>query len=318
METRRLGRSELQVTPLGYGLAEIDRQDKRARDLSGAGRTLEAVLDSGINFLDTAAGYGITEDLIGDSISHRRDEYVLATKFGPIYDDASAREFDKAAITESIDQSLRRMKTDRVDIIQLQYGAPDTGLLDPYRDEIIDAMLKARDTGKARFLGFAGDNDSAKWAVECGVFDTLQTSFNVVDQLARKELFAMAREKDIGLIIKRPLANGIWARGLYELENIPDDYPQAWIVKRRQYDERVEAMKRGGPLPWEPEDATDLALGFVYAHEEVDTAIVGTHNLSHLRANIALVESGDPLAPQVVEELHRRFDELEDDWQQVG
>ena len=72
METRRLGRTELQVTPLGYGLAEIDRQDKGGRDISGSARVLEAVLDSGINFLDTASGYGITEELIGESISHRR------------------------------------------------------------------------------------------------------------------------------------------------------------------------------------------------------------------------------------------------------
>ena len=108
METRRLGRTELQVTPLGYGLAEIDRQDKGGRDISGSARVLEAALDSGINFLDTASGYGITEELIGESISHRRDEYVLATKFGPIYDDDSAREFDEVAVTESIDQSLRK------------------------------------------------------------------------------------------------------------------------------------------------------------------------------------------------------------------
>ena len=108
METRRLGRTELQVTPLGYGLAEIDRQDKGGRDISASGRVLEAVLDSGINFLDTASGYGITEELIGETISHRRGEYVLATKFGPIYDDASARGYDEAGVTESIDQSLRK------------------------------------------------------------------------------------------------------------------------------------------------------------------------------------------------------------------
>ena len=317
METRRLGRTELQVTPLGYGLAEIDRQDKGGRDISGSARLLEAVLDSGINFLDTASGYGITEELIGETISHRRGEYVLATKFGPIYDDASARGYDEAAVTESIDQSLRRMKTDWLDIIQLQYGAPDTGLLAPYRDEIIDAMIKAREAGKVRFLGFAGDNDSAEWAVECGEFDALQTTFNLVDQRARKGLFASAREKDIGLIIKRPLANGIWARGLFELQDIPDDYPEAWIYKRRQYHERVQAMKRAGPIQGEPDDPTALALAFVFAHE-ADTVIVGTHNPSHLRSNIELVESGGPDISEAVAEFHRRFDLLGDDWEQVG
>lgn len=318
MKTRRLGSTGLEVSLLGYGLAEIDRQDKGGRDLSQVGQTLESVLDIGVNFLDTASGYGITEQLIGDSISHRRDEYILATKFGPIYDEDSARAFDKTTVAESIDESLRKMKTDRVDIIQLQYGAPDTGPLEPYVDEIINAMMEARDAGKARYLGFAGDNDSAKWAVKSGIFEALQTSFNVVDQLARKELFTLARERDIGLIVKRPLANGIWARGLFELQNVPDDYPDAWIFKRRQYHDRVEAMKELGPINGEPEDATDLALGFVYAHEDVDTAIVGTHNLSHLKSNIELVENGPSLSPVVVEELYRRFDTLGDNWDQVG
>ena len=317
METRRLGRTELQVTPLGYGLAEIDRQDKGGRDISASGRVLEAVLDSGINFLDTASGYGITEELIGETISHRRGEYVLATKFGPIYDDASARGYDEAGVSESIDQSLRKMKTDWLDIIQLQYGAPDTRLLAPYRDEIIDAMIKAREAGKVRFLGFAGDNDSAEWAIECGAFDALQTTFNLVDQRARKGLFASAREKDIGLIIKRPLANGIWARGLFELQDIPDDYPEAWINKRRQYNERVQAMKRVGPIPGEPDDPTALALAFVFAHE-ADTVIVGTHNPSHLSSNIELVENGGPDISEAAAEIQRRFDLLGDDWEQVG
>ncbi len=315
METRRLGRTDFQVTPLGYGLAEIDRQDKGGRDISGSAGLLEAVLDAGINFLDTASGYGITEELIGDSISHRRDEYVLATKFGPIYTGGPV--FDEAAVTESIDDSLRKMKTDWLDVIQLQYGNPDTDALEPYSDEIINAMLKAREAGKVRFLGFAGDNASAEWAVECDAFDTLQTSFNIVDQRARKGLFASARAKDIGLIIKRPLANGIWARGLYELEDIPDDYPEAWIVKRRQYNERVQAMKQAGPIPGEPDDPTALALAFVFAHE-ADTVIVGTHNLSHLSANIELVESGGPEIAEAVAELQRRFDLLGGDWDQVG
>ena len=82
METRRLGRTGLEVTRLGFGLAGISTGERRGEDISGASRVLEAVLDAGINFLDTAAGYGNTEELIGKTIAHRRDEYVLATKFG--------------------------------------------------------------------------------------------------------------------------------------------------------------------------------------------------------------------------------------------
>ena len=302
METRRLGRTGLEVTRLGFGLAGISTGERRGEDISGASRVLEAVLDAGINFLDTAAGYGNTEELIGKTIAHRRDEYVLATKFG-----LSKGAFSAATIEESIDRSLRRTKTDHLDILQLHSPEPHIDLLTLDRDVIVEAMLRAKEAGKTRFLGYSGDNEAAQWAVNSGEFDTLQTSFNLVDQQPRKALLAEARAIDMGIIIKRPIAMGMWGKRPEAPTHGYDSY--------ETYLERAQEMGRAGPVPGAPDDPIELALGFVFAHTEPDTAIVGTMNLSHLRSNIELVESGVSITVEAVDELYRRFDEF--GWRQV-
>ncbi len=302
METRTLGRTGLQVSRLGLGLGEIERQETHGYgDVSGSHRVLEAALDGGITYFDTAACYASTEELIGKTVAHRRDEYVLATKCGHVVGDATGEPWSAATIEESIDRSLRRMKTDHVDIVHPH--SPDLETLE--RGEIVEALVRARDAGKTRFLGFSGDNEVARWAVENGVFDTLQTTFNLVDQRAREGLFAAAQAREMGIIVKRPLANGMWGkdRGAYRYAN--------------QYRERVKEMARVGPVPGAPEDPIALSIGFVFAHPEVTTAPVGTNSLSQVRSNIDAVENGLPIATEAVDELHRRFNEVGSDWRQL-
>ena len=301
METSTLGRTGLEVGRLGFGLAEIERQEKHGGDVSGSNRVLGAALDGGITFLDTAACYASTEELIGKTVAHRRDEYVLGTKCGHVVGDAAGEPWSAAIIEESIDRSLRRMRTDHLDIVHPH--SPDLETLE--RGEIVEALVRARDAGKTRFLGFSGDNESAQWAVESGVFDTLQTTFNLVDQRAREGLFAEARAGDMGIIIKRPLANGMWGKD------------RALYAYAEQYIERVREMARAGSVPGAPNDPIALSLGFVLAHPEVNMALVGTNDLSQLRSNIAMAENGLPIVAEAVDELHRRFDELGSEWPQL-
>ena len=183
---------------------------------------LSAALDNGINFLDTAACYGRTEELIGRTVAHRRDEYVLATKAGHVAGDANGEPWTAETIEHSIDRSLRRLKTDRVDLVQLH----SAGLEQLRQGEIIEALRKARDAGKTRFIGFSGDNEAAEWAVGSGEFATLQTSFNLVDQHARDGLLQKARAGGMGVIIKRPVANGVWGK-----DDSPYDYADRYFER---------------------------------------------------------------------------------------
>ena len=174
------------------------------------------------------------------------------------------------------------------------------------RGEVIDALDRAKEAGKTRFIGYSGDDERALWAIESGRFDTLQTSLNIVDQQARVMLLEPAESRGMGIIIKRPIGNALWGT-----KSRP---PDSSDKTPREYFRRAQEMARMGPIPSAPDDPTLLALGFVYAHPHVDTAIVGTSNPSHLRSNIELVERGVALSAETVEELHGRFDKLGGLW----
>jgi aryl-alcohol dehydrogenase-like predicted oxidoreductase len=293
MEMRKLGRTDLTVSRLGAGLAEMGYQ-LALEDEETASRLLNAAIDGGINFLDTAACYDISEELIGRTIAHRRQEYVLATKAGHVTGEYEGQAWTARTVRDSIERSLVRMKTDYVDLVQLH----SCGLEVLERGDVIQALLDAKQAGKTRFVGYSGDGEAARWAVESGEFDTLQTSFNLVDQGPRKELLPMAQERGLGVIIKRPIANAVWGA------------PSG--SSRQTYRDRARRMADMGPIPGAPQDPILLALGFTLAHDEVDTAIVGTHDPAHMEANIELIEDELPIDASVVEELRRRFDRLGD------
>jgi aryl-alcohol dehydrogenase-like predicted oxidoreductase len=300
MEMRTLGNTDLRVSRLGAGLSEIGYELTLA-DEAEAARVLNAALDGGIRFLDTSACYGVSEELVGRTVAHRRDEFVLATKCGHVAGGYAGREWAAETIRDSIERSLARLRTDHLDLVQLHSCGID--VLE--RGEAIQALLDARQAGKTRYVGYSGDNEAAQWAIESGVFDTLQTSFNLVDQRARTRLFPPAKAKGMGIIVKRPIANGAWGAS-----RSPSGYAD-------EYFRRAQAMAQMGTIPGAPESRILLALGFALAHDEADTAIVGTRNPEHMRANIGWVETGLPLVAEAIEGLHRRFDQVGQGWPQM-
>jgi aryl-alcohol dehydrogenase-like predicted oxidoreductase len=300
MEQRILGNTGLKVSRLGAGLAEIG-YELTFSEQDQAAQVLNIALDHGINYFDTAACYGISEALIGRTVAHRRSEYSLATKCGHVVDGYQGEPWTAQTITDSIDRSLQRLQTDYLDLIQLH----SCGLEILQQGEVIEALLKAKAAGKTRFIDYSGDNDEAFWAIDSGYFDTLQTSFNLVDQHARKGLLSQAKTKGLGVIIKRPIANAIWG-----VTTPPESYYTA------PYFERARQMKSVGPLPGAPTDPIALALGFVWSHDEVDKLIVGTSNPQQMQANIDLVNQGLVLAEETRQALYQRFDQLGRDWTQ--
>ena len=300
MEMTSLGKTGLKVSRLGGGLARIGEELSMA-DVEEAGQVLNAALDDGINFLDTAACYGVSEELVGRTVSHRRDEYILATKCGHVTGGASGKLWSTQTIEDSIERSLLRMKTDYLDIVQLH--SCDRATLEC--GEAVEALLNAKRSGKTRFVGFSGDNDAALWAVESGFFDTLQTSFNFVDQRARIKLFEPAKSRGMGIIIKRPVANGVWG-----LDRSPYGYAD-------EYFSRSKILDATGPILGGPDDPMLAAMGFVLGHSEVDTAIVGTRNPAHMHRNVEQVETKLPVSQEFVREVHHRFDMVGDKWAQL-
>ena len=299
MEQRTLGKTDLEVNRLGAGLSEIGFRLTLA-DEAQAAQVLNAALDNGIYFLDTSACYDHSEELIGRTIAHRRREYSLATKCGHIVGGYEGEEWTPQTITDSIERSLTRMQTDYLDLVQLH----SCNLEVLQTGEAIRALQDAQQAGKTRYIGYSGDNEAAVWAIESGVFDTLQTSYNLVEQHARTRLFPLAQAQGIGVIVKRPIANGAW------------NAPQSPSTYAQEYFERAQVMADMGPFSGAPADRILLALEFVFANEAVDTAIVGTHNPEHMLANIQMVETQLSIDREIIDELQRRFDEVGHAWSQ--
>lgn len=304
MQTSPFGKTGFNVSRLGVGLSEI-----RELDADGAAKVLNAALDSGINLLDTAACYGASEELVGKAVSKRRDEYFLATKAGHSTDHTSGTEWTGGLIVSSVEASLRLLQTDHVDLIQLH--SCDIDVLE--RGDVIEELQAARSAGKTRFIGYSGDNEAARWAVDSGHFDTLQTSFSLVEQGARTSgLLEAAQKAGMGVIAKRPIANAVW--GVARREGRSGEVTGYGA----EYFKRALELTEMGPIDGESDDPIATSIGFTFAHPEISTAIVGTANPAHMRSNVEMVESGIDISPGVVQELHRRFDERGGDWEQRG
>ena len=296
MQTRKLGSTGIEVSRLGIGLSEI-----RESDVNTVEKLLNTALDQGVNFLDTSACYGNSEELVGKTVFNRRSEFSLATKCGHITGGYDGIAWTADTIKHSIDRSLSRMKTDYIDLVQL--NSCDKEVLE--QGEVIDELLEAKKSGKTRFVGYSGDNENAEWAVQSGIFDTLQTSFSLVDQKARNGLLKSAQSNGMGIIIKRPIGNGVWGK-----VSSSSAYTQ-------EYFNRAKAMADLGDIIGS-EDPISMAMGFLFSHEEISTAIIGTTNVNYLLSNIQMLEDGVSISPKTLSELADRFENLGSDWYQMN
>ena len=273
MEKRTLGRTGMEVSVLGFGGAEIGFESASVETVD---RLLGAALDAGLNVVDTAECYDDSEELIGRAASHRRGEYFLFTKCGHTGRDFDMEDWQPAMLEKSIDRSLKRLKTDRLDLIQLH--SCDEKIL--REGGVIEVVQRAREAGKTRFIGYSGDSTNAKYAVECGAFDTLQTSLNIADQEAVELTLPLAQEANMGVICKRPIANAVW-----RFPELPENsyYHTYWHrLKELAYPFLDRSV----------DDIVSIALRWTLATPGVGVAIVGTQNPKRWASNAALLESG--------------------------
>ena len=292
MKRRLLGKTGLEVSELGFGGAEIGFQ---AASLSTVERLLGSALDAGLNVLDTAECYAGGEELIGQAVAHRREHFHLFTKCGHAsgFDEP---DWDLKMLEKTIDRSLKRLQTDRVDLLQLH--SCDESLL--RQGDVIALLEKARDAGKARFIGYSGDGAAARYAVECGAFDTLQTSLSIADQEPISLTLPLALERGLGVIAKRPIANAAWTKAAMPEEEYA--YPYWQRLQALDYDFLQTPL------------AASVALRFTLAQPGVATAIVGTQNPDRWARNAALLDAG-PLPPAEVAAIRARWQKIaRPDW----
>jgi aryl-alcohol dehydrogenase-like predicted oxidoreductase len=271
MERRRLGRTDMDASILGFGGSEIGYERVSARTVE---RLLGSALDAGLNVIDTAECYEDSEALIGKALGGaRRAQVHLFTKCGHAGGWGRA-DWRPAALLKSIERSLARLATDHVDLIQLH----SCSLAQLRKGDVIDALERARQRGWTRYIGYSGDGVAARYAVECGRFDTLQTSISIADQEALELTLPLARARGMGVIAKRPLANVAWRYARKPAEPYYQDY---WS--------RLRVLD----YPFlKAETAVSTALRFTLSIPGVHTAIVGTTKPDRWQANAALLAAG--------------------------
>jgi aryl-alcohol dehydrogenase-like predicted oxidoreductase len=302
LETRALGKTGTDVTVLGYGAMELRGQPRGpAITDEEAGRVLGAVLDGGINLIDTSIDYGNSEALIGRYLSHRRDEYFLASKCGCLLVDPASdppgppypHDFSAGNIRAGLDQSLRRLRTDRLDLVQV-HVSPSREVLEV--EDTVATLQALRDEGKVRFIGMSGILPHLPDHIAMDVFDVFQIPYSVI-QREHEELISAAAAAGAGTLIRGGAARGAPA-------------------EEKGWQQGPIGLAEGeGQRRWESADVEDLldgmsrmefVLRFTISHPDLHSTIVGTSRLEHLATNLAWAERG-PLPAETYEKAKRAF-----------
>ena len=295
LPTKTLGRTGIEVTQLGYGAMEVRGtriwggrpcSDDQAKVI------LNAVIDSGISMIDTANDYGKSELYIGRYLAQRRDEYFLATKcgchmqFGSVDHDETPHVWTQDNVLRNVSDSLLKMQTDHIDLLQLHNPDPET----VESMKILDTLNELKKAGVIRFLGCSTTLPHIKTYLEWDVFDVYQIPYSALER--RHEFWiTKAGETGAGIIVRGGVARGEPGEGVGDRDRWKT-FEQAGL------DELLEAG----------ESRTAFLLRYTLSHPYCHTTIVGTMSPEHLKENIRIAEKGQ-LPEDVYAEAKRRLSE---------
>jgi aryl-alcohol dehydrogenase-like predicted oxidoreductase len=312
---RKLGNTGITVSDIGFGGWAIGGAAEASGTPLGWGRTndedslaaIRRARELGVTFFDTSDSYGFgrSESLLGIVLSRRRQDVVIATKVGVVRDAEGKlrKDFSRAHISHAVDGSLKRLRTDYIDLLQLHNPTLD----DLRRDDIHEAMDRLQEVGKIRFWGVSISTiDEGMEIVNKGWGYALQVLYNALNQAPADELFPLAHKKGYGLIARVPLASGLLS-GKFRPDTVfaKDDVRQNFLTPKRLEEvlPRIDEAKSiiGGTA----RSLAEGALRFVLANECVSTAIPGAKNVRQVEMNASADEVRIP--QEVVDKLRTRL-----------
>ena len=313
MQYRTLGRTGIKVSPYALGAmmfgASIGNPDH-----DDSIRIIHRALDAGINFIDTADAYGESEVVVGKALKGRRDSVVLTTKFGrPIGDDPYHQGASRRWIMTAVENSLRRLQTDYIDLYQVHRPDPSTDI-----EETLSALSDLIHSGKVRAIGSstmpASDIVEAQWVAErrgLERFRTEQPPYSILSRGIEAEVLPIAQRYGMGTLVWGPLAQGMLTGRARKGQQT--DLHRAAILKVFSDEQRLDAVEQLIPLAAEAGlPMTHLAMAFAIAHPGVTSAIVGPHTMEQLDDLLA----GFDVA--LTDEILDRIDEIVPPGSDVG
>ncbi|MFI6790753.1 aldo/keto reductase [Nonomuraea sp. NPDC050383] len=300
LPTAKLGRTGLRASRLGYGAMELRGPQAWGRPVSDdeARTVLNTVLDSGVNLIDTSPDYGDAEEHIGRWISHRRDEFILSSKCGcPLAAAGDPRTFPphvytRANVRACVEQSLRRMRTDHLDILMV-HMSPSVAVM--RAEETIAEMRALQDEGAIRFTGMSGELPNLPEHIATGAFDVFLLPYSALDR-SHEELVGAAAAAGAGTIARGSVARPLTAP--------PEAMPEP--MRRPLADRHARLAAAGLDDLADGASTMELLLRFILSHRDLDSVIVGSAQVAHVRANVAAARKG-PLPADVYDELRDRL-----------
>ena len=294
MKYRTLGRTGIKVSPYALGAMMFGAAGNPDHDESI--RIIHKALDAGINFVDTADAYshGESEEIVGKALKGRRDNVVLATKAHlPMGDDPNEQGNSRRWITRALEDSLRRLQTDHVDLFQIHRPAPDTDV-----EETLSALTDLMRAGKIRAFGSstfpASDIVEAQWVAErrgLGRFRTEQPTYSILTRSIEREVLPVCERYGMGTLVWSPLAGGLLT-GRYRKGQQPDTHRAGYGFKHMSDERRLDIVEQLIPLAEKAGlPLTHLATAFVVSHPGVTSAIIGPRTMEHLDDILAGAET---------------------------
>jgi aryl-alcohol dehydrogenase-like predicted oxidoreductase len=311
MRYRQLARTGVEVSEIGFGCWTVGTTWWGDRPESEAVHLLHRARDLGITFFDTADTYGNGqgETILARAFGGQRDRIVIATKFGyDFYTHAGPRsgqrelpqDFSPAFVRQALEESLRRLATDYVDIYQLHNPRMDA----IQRDDLFAELDRLKDEGKIRAYGLAlgpaiGGTEHGDEAMRARRVDTLQIIYNLLEQDPGRRFFPIAREQGVGVIVRVPHSSGV-LEGKYTLETTfpPSDHrshrPRQWLVDGLQKLERLEFLTAGGGRT-----IGQFALRYVLAEPSIVSALPNIYDEEQLVEFAGASDTPDPTAEEM-------------------
>lgn len=287
MKYRRLGKTNLKVSVVGVGTWQFGGDWGKTFDQKEVDAILGRAKELGINLIDTAECYGphhLSESFIGDFLRRdRREDWVVATKFGHLYEDRWQHAWDPATVLVQLEASLRALKTDYVDLLQFHSGSDE--VFD--NDDLWTMLDKQVQAGKVRYLGISiGANDNiyqTSRATEVGA-SAIQVVYNRLDQKPEEEVFPSCIEQDLGVLARVPLASG-YLTGKYKPGAVFTDNVRKHH-KREEIDEKLRLVQQiqeqevpeGTPM-------AEWALAWCLQHPAVTCVIPGCKSVEQVEMN---------------------------------
>ena len=304
--TAVMGRTGIEVTRLSYGTWEIEGRiegNPLSRPVSEkhVSTMLNTALDSGMNFIDTADCYGHAEEFIGRSVSHRRSEFAIATKCGCNWRGRSRstppKQFTQESVFRNVERSLKRLKTDHVDILQLHN--PKAALVED--NELIDALLEVKRQGKTRWIGMSSDMPHLPPLTDFEELDIFQVGYQPM-QRESEEWIKRLGDDQRGIIIRSRAAKGQphYEGTLAYNQGRISSGPGTWVNFEKA---KLDELRDDG------DSRVAFMLRYTISLPQVHTVAVGTLSLDHMQENVRAVQRG-PLSPDTLEEANRRLEKL--------